>query len=674
MNTRVHLISMPWAAPMTAPVQLGCLKAYVDSVFGEAVPVRTYSPFLSIPLRYKTGAFNDFFVQMSSYAEIPYLLLYASAFGLPGEGSRSVFARPLRDVKALGRQVGPLSVPLLTGLKRATAEYIEEFIVPNLTKEGVNVVGFTLNYNQVFSSLYCAKYLQINYPHHRFLFVYGGMSITLPQTANIVRELGIGGLGVVGEGEKKLEWVVRTCLEGTTDDIHALESKISTMSGIYKLREGADLYDRVKENFATQFKSIDELPLPDYHEYFNELRLGCDDDFVYQEMRVHASLVLEGTRGCFAKCDFCGLNFTWDGFRKKTAPVVANQSMRMVKDYALPRIIFADNVCDTWAEDYARVLIEERVLYDAFMEMRAHHPETFWTMLALSGVVKLQIGVEAVSPHLLTNMAKGTKVIQNLKTQKYLRELGIISASNLITHHPRSNVEDAKETARVVELVPHFQAFEPNPFYLSMGSPLYNQLDAEEKRALKVARVVELPEHLAWLATYVVDFCFEAPPSLQISADLRAAWDAFVAWYNEFRYDERTTGATLTQTRLAPETLCIEDARYGTFVRHILTGDAARIYDACHGGLNIQRIARETRLSPEAILQHVSALVEKKILLRTEDSYLSIALRPREELINNYMAAERARESRGEEASEHDVVEGESPAVSPAPKRKLELV
>lgn len=672
MNTSVQLISMPWAAPMTAPVQLGCLKAYIDEAFDKRVPVRTYAPFLSIPLRFKTGAFHDFFVQMNAYAEIPYLLLYSSTFGLPDQPSGSVLARPLREVKALTRDVPPLSVPLLAGLRRATIEYIEEFIVPNLVADGVNVVGFTLNYNQVFSSLFCAKYLREMHPEFRYLFVYGGMSITLPQTASIVQKLEIGGLGVVGEGEKKLEWIIQKCLASTVDEIGVLEDEIAELSGIYKLRAGAELYDRVKENFATQFKSIDELPLPDYTEYFNELRLACDDDAVYQEMRGHAELVLEGTRGCFAKCDFCGLNFTWDGFRKKSASVVASQAMRMVRAYELPRIIFADNVCDTWAEDYARALIKERALYDAFMEMRAHHPESFWTMLALSGVVRLQIGIEAIAPHLLGNMAKGTKVIQNLKTQKYLRELGVISASNLITHHPRSNLADVEETARIVALIPHFQAFEPNPFYLSMGSPLYNQLAPEEKRALEVARVVALPEHLSWLAPFIVDFCFEAPPSLRIDAELRASWDAFVSWYNVFRYDERTVGAALTQIRLDANTLCVDDSRFGTFVRHVLVGDVAKVYDACHGGLNLERIGRVTQLSPELVLEHVTTLLEKKILLRTEDSYLSIALRPREELINNYVAAERERDSHVTD----DVASTQerAPAPQTTPKRKLELV
>ncbi|MFO0665260.1 MAG: radical SAM protein [Polyangiaceae bacterium] len=674
MKTSVHLISMPWAAPLMTPVQLGCLKAYVDEVFEKNVPVRTYAPFLSIPLRYRGGAFIDFYRQMGSYAEIPYLLLYAQSFGFPGAPSRSVFGGSLRDVKALTRQVGALSVPLLAGLKRATVEYIEESIVPNLDAEAVNVIGFTLNYNQVYSSLYCARYLQQHHPNYRYLFVYGGMSITLPQTARIVKELDVGGLGIIGEGEKKLEWIMRKCLESAGMD--GLEDAIASVSGIYKLRDGADLYDRRKENFETQFKSIDSLPFPDYSDYFAELREGCEDDFVYRETKSHVELLLEGTRGCFAKCDFCGLNFTWDGFRKKAPSIVAHQSLRIVKEYDQPRIVFADNVCDTWAEDYARVLIDSRVLCDAFMEMRAHHPETFWTMLALAGVIRMQIGVEAISPHLLGNMAKGTKVIQNLKTQKYLRELGIQSASNLITHHPRSNVEDAKETARIVELIPHFQAFEPNPFYLSMGSPLYNKLSIEEKRELEVARVVSLPAHLDWVKPYIVDFCFEAPPSLRISDEVRAAWDEFVTWYNVHRWEATTTEATLTQTRLDADTLRIDDTRFGRVARHILAGDVAKIYGVCHGGLTLQRIERETKLGPDVVRQHVADLVERKLILRTDDSYLSLALRPRDELINNYMAVERARSTRSaaDAGSAATTTETAEATPQPAPKRKLELV
>src|SRR5687767_15081786 len=48
METAVHLVSMPFCGTRTPSIQLGCLKAYLDSVFAGAVGVNTYSAYFGI--------------------------------------------------------------------------------------------------------------------------------------------------------------------------------------------------------------------------------------------------------------------------------------------------------------------------------------------------------------------------------------------------------------------------------------------------------------------------------------------------------------------------------------------------------------------------------------------------------------------------------------------------
>lgn len=643
MKTRVHLVSMPWADPLNAPIQLGCLKAYLDRVFHGAVTVKTYSPFLGIMMQYESGRFHDFYPKMHRYGELPYLLLYAKKFGFPGEKKVKSYTRQVAGIKALQWDMAPpLRASLFSGLEKATCRYIDEHIAPHLIADGLNVVGLSLNYDQTYASVFCVTYLKRRFPSYKFVFLYGGMSITLPQTAAMLKALGVGGLGVIGEGEKKLEAVVARCLEAAEQDFERVEDALAEINGLYKIADGAELHAREPKNFETQFKSIDELPLPDFREYFDELRSYCADEEAFAEAVEMTSLVLEGTRGCFAKCDFCGLNFTWEGFRKKSSSIIAEQAISLVSAFARPRIIFADNVCDTWCEDYARALVERKLVYDTFMELRAHHPEEFWTLAAISGVTMLQIGVESVSPHLLGKMAKGTKVIQNLRTQKYLCELAIHSNSNLITHHPRSNLEDVKETTRVVRETPHFQSFAMYPFYLSPGSPLYNSLSLEEKRGLRLARTVELPAELAWLTKYSVDFCFELPDSLKLDDSVKAAWDEFSAWHKKFSRDEQTLAAKLTVTRLDRGLLLVKDTRFGRFREYRLEGVLAAVFDACHGGLKLEEIAKATGLGREAIEGALARLLEDKLVLRTEDYHLTLALRGRQELIDSFMASNEA--------------------------------
>ena len=48
VNTVVHLVSMPVCETNRPSIQLGCLKAYLDSAFGGTVPVHTYSAYFGI--------------------------------------------------------------------------------------------------------------------------------------------------------------------------------------------------------------------------------------------------------------------------------------------------------------------------------------------------------------------------------------------------------------------------------------------------------------------------------------------------------------------------------------------------------------------------------------------------------------------------------------------------
>ena len=103
------------------------------------------------------------------------------------------------------------------------------------------------------------------------------------------------------------------------------------------------------------------------------------------------------TRGCFGRCDFCAQNRSWDGFRKRTAEEVFRDTLTLTRRYHTAHVQFADSVCDTWARRYARMVVEARLYQRSFMDLRAHHPEELWTLLALAGVEDIQIGVEALS-------------------------------------------------------------------------------------------------------------------------------------------------------------------------------------------------------------------------------------------------------------------------------------
>ena len=270
------------------------------------------------------------------------------------------------------------------------------------------------------------------------------------------------------------------------------------------------------------------------------------------------------------------------------------------------------------------------------MELRAVHPERFWTLLALAGLENVQVGVEAISSPLLKATGKGTTVIQNLAAHKYLSELGIWPSNNLITHHPASTLADVRETCRILRDIPHWGGFKPTRFALMAGSPLYEGLSPEERAALRPTRCFRLP---ARIARYALEYAYEMPERLNPGRDVMRAWSAFTRQYMRERDRNRAEGPRLDVVRIAPDTLRITDTRRGRMRHHDVSGDAARVYDACHAGATLDAVARAAGLSRETVMASLERFLRLKLVLRVDDAYLSLALRSRDELVRRFLAA-----------------------------------
>jgi hypothetical protein len=87
---------------------------------------------------------------------------------------------------------------VLTQLERATIDFIEEDLVPKLSKKELNVIGFTLTNEQVYASLFCYLYLVKHYPQYKKLFIFGGGMMSFPRIPTVLRKFGVSGLAVLG--------------------------------------------------------------------------------------------------------------------------------------------------------------------------------------------------------------------------------------------------------------------------------------------------------------------------------------------------------------------------------------------------------------------------------------------------------------------------------------------
>lgn len=636
MRCKLHLVSMPWANPELPSIQTATLDAYVNSVFGKQIPTRTYSAFASICLKENRVGYSNYLERFREFEEYPYFLIYLRRF-LNNDPHLRRLSMPalLKKVNSnITDKEEPLTLPKLAQIENRTCRYIDNTMVPNLSRKDLNVIGFTLNYYQLYASLFCARYLAERYPNYRYLFVFGGATVIYPKVAAVLKSLGVQGICVIGEGERKLELLLKEILKTPNEEYPNLIGRLASLhEAIYDIQNRTlDLYQVSRENLLNLQMSVDDLPVPIFNEYYDSLSKAFSNEKLRAEFKADSWLAMEGTRGCFAKCDFCDVHMSWSGFRKGTPEQIVDDLLELAKKHGSPRVKFMDNVCDTWAERYADLLINRKIQIEAFMECRVHHPEVFWTKLSLSGVKMVQVGIEALAPVYLQAMKKGTRAKQNLLVQKWLKELGIDSLSNLITHHPKSTIADIKETKRVLQLIPHLDRLDFSNLALLIGTPLYKELRPREIPKLEERQPFTLPKSLD--KYFVLKGEYE-PPDRCFRRGVNEAWDELIEWGNEF-YDKFSENAFMTATRYGPDEILIRDGRYGYIKDYHLYGDRARIYHLSHQGSTLESLSADTGLPLDVLEKNLSWLIVRKLLVKLDGFYISLALRPRDELVQNY--------------------------------------
>lgn len=635
MRVRTHLISMPWAPPGSPSIQLGALQAHLRRALGPAADCRSYSAFFSIAHALAGGPPARAHQSFAAHGEDAYLALYLRRFR-PGElSARGGLPRLLRALAARGSR--PLAAVRVRALEEATRRYLDGRVGPALLARGLNLVGFTVNYDQLYASLYAAEHLRRAFPGRRLLFVFGGCSAGQPAVLRLLGRLGVPGLVALGEGEGGLERLVRA-LQARPDEgaAPAPDSLAGLDPGLLPIGAAAGLADAGPAQRAGQLPGLGDLPLPDYGEYFTALRAACRDLRTYRAFRAETRLHLEGSRGCFGRCDFCGLNRTWRGFRTRSGAQNLAAASALMRGHGSSQLEFVDSACDAWAEEYARRAVATGVRPSTPMELRAGHSERFWALLALAGVRAVQIGVEALSAPLLRAMRKGTTVTQVLVALKCLAELGLERHGNLILQHPASTLADVRETRRILRQIPHWGPLWPVRFALMAGSPAHQALPAPQRRALRPLRALGLPVRLA---RYAVGEHLEVPPSLLPTPAVRRAWRAFAVEAQEDVFRQLERPARLEVARVAPGALRVTDTREGAHRVHELAGADARVHDLCHAGAEPVELAAATGLSPAAVEAALRRLSRARLLLRVEGRYLALALRPRDELVRGLLAS-----------------------------------
>lgn len=629
----MHLISLPWAPVLQPSIALGCLKAYVDKYFKCNINCYTYSAFVEVLVSALGTKFIDFYSENYSgrWAEAVAQFIYFDEFKR-GEVTREQRQHFIAEIKKEGAS---FSAAAAQRLRSALKHYIESKILPQLKTNDINIIGMTMTMQQCFFSAFVGKYLEKNYPNLNCIYLYGGASASSISVAKNFSALKVPGYFIIGEGEKKLVSIIEHIRKGITQDTINAKHSLECVPGVLRISDRNLLFEK-EEGFYENQIDMDSLPDPDYVEYFDTLKTICEDSDAYSELVKMVQIPVEGTRGCFGKCDFCNKDNVWKGFRRFSSGRIIANTLKQTSFYNCDKVLFLDNVCDSWAPDFADDLISRSRRISSFMELRANHPESFWTKLALSGIRSVQIGTEALSPGLLRSIGKGTSVVHNIIVQKYLKELDIESDSNIIAYHPKSTLKDIEYTKHVIRHLPHLDQFKITLFALVQGSPIYFSLSKAERRKLKIGSVI--PSKGEYRKYFISEY-FKTPDRWLIPK-VRRAWADFIKWHENRRRTFLEEPEALDIVECDRDMLWIRKISEGKQYDFKYGGKHAAIYDMCHHGCSLENVGAQLEYSKKEIMENIEELINKRLMINIEGVFISLALRSRDVLLRKYYQSE----------------------------------
>ena len=596
---QVALIAMPWHLYHRPSVQLGALKAYLEKAT-DFVKVQTFHPYLEIANRLG----GDVYHWISQNVWVCEALYAALLFPEQKAAAQSVVKKAL--------QKGGHNIKFeFDGVVSMLQSQLDDWITKHNWQE-YDFAGFSVCFNQLLASLVAAKALKKKRPE--LPIVFGGSTCVPAVGASLLDNFSQIDYAIAGEGEKPL---VNLC-EYLSGRAEFLTAEILCAED----REN----QRAPAGPSGQEDDLGNLPLPDYQDYFAEMRE------VFSGEPFAPELPVEFSRGCWwGKCTFCNLNLQWQGYRFKKAGQMLHEVLTLSETYGALDFSFTDNVLPVHdSVQFFENLAEYKRDFRFFGELRIALKDGKLAAFRNGGLTTVQIGIEGLSNSLLSKMEKGVTVIENIAMMKECLAHAIQLEGNLITEFPGSSQQEVEETLANLDFVMPFSPLATASFFLGHGSPV----DCDPK-SFGIRAVVHHPQNaklfpkeiLGGLTLLVMDYRGDRTKQ-------RKLWKPVVDKVRQWQDFHKQRKASAIETpplsfRDGGSFLIIRQELQGRKVlQHKLRGQSRQIYLACERICSFDDLSqRFPAIAPERLRQFLIDLVQKRLMFAEGELYLSLAVR-----------------------------------------------
>jgi ribosomal peptide maturation radical SAM protein 1 len=476
--------------------------------------------------------------------------------------------------------------------------------------EQYDIIGFTSLFEQNLASLSLAYQLKQRYPNK--ILVFGGPNFEGPMGLALHRTLPFIDFVCSGEADYVFpELVKRLSFNHPVDDLR----------GIVYRKLGRSIYTGA----AQLIRRMDELPLPDYDDFFERIRNSP------LAPSVEPCVLLETSRGCWwgekQHCTFCGLNGQGMAYRSKSADRSLTEILYLLDRHKVRFIRVVDNILDyQYFHDLLPELARRKLETNIFFEVKANLRKSQVRMLADAGVTIVQAGIESLSTNTLRLMRKGTKSLMNIQTLRWCKQLGVQCDWNVLYGFPGEVPEDYRRSAELATLLTHLDP--PTgcgPIRLDRFSPNYDQselMGLTNVRPMKAYRYL-YPFDTDTLRDVAYYFDFDYKQTIDDGGCRDPLNEAVWVWQQR---KDQFYGVD------QGDTLVLADTRQVARQPQIVLNGAARdVYEYCdairsRAQIDERLAARGEHPGQEQVNTILDDLVDRKLMVREGQTHLSLAL------------------------------------------------
>jgi ribosomal peptide maturation radical SAM protein 1 len=599
---------MPFAVAGTPSIQLGLL-----SELARRAGYRADCYHLNLDLAARMRDMYDAFSEYSFYNTGEWLFSTA-AFGDavdPDVASYlEVFPRELARLEKRGKDAEYLQELRDETLPRFIEDCLEMAPWPEY-----DLVGFSSTYQQNVASLALARRIKETWPGVKIVF--GGANMQGEMGPATARAFPFIDYVVVGEGDQAFPLLLNAIEKGD------LSPKIPGLVS----RSNGHLHDG---GMAPPVHELDELPTPNYEEYFERYRtLGFP--------RFRGTLVFESSRGCWwgrkQHCTFCGLEDVGLTYRRKSVERVLGELAELSRKYRVTAFQAADNILEIrYINTLFREIEEKRYDYQFFYEVKASLTREQIRQLRAGGVRWIQPGIESMNTRILQLMKKGSSMLQNVRLLKWAAYYRIRTGWNLLWGFPGERASDFEEEYRVLELLTFLEP-PVNIARIRMDrfSPIFEDREAFPAKWTRPAKSYEFvyPANVELeKLVYFYDYEFEDATEHEVHA---ATEHLVKEWKDRWSNPRARPRLVFRRTE---DRIFIDDSRPADGeTTHSLEGVEAAAYEFCSDTMRtVDQVADHiaAELGPGAVdasgLQGILAeFCERGLMVSEAGKYLSLA-------------------------------------------------